>query len=98
MPTCHDANVPWNYNSSFYEVERSGLKLGVELQPSCRDIRIVLEAQGNRFYEFVAEFVADVQYRNDSGRETLTIVVDDHQQLFLEVNPRILIEYNGKYE
>lgn len=60
-PELLDPNEHWAYNDAVYRVTDGVTKLSVAIQPACRDIRIIIESQGYRLYEFESMGIVDVR-------------------------------------
>jgi len=91
-----DANVPWPYNDFLYEVDQGEMSLSFALAPAYRDVRIVWKSGSVALYELNAVGVEDVRYHNDSGRETIEVVISQRDKLWLRILPKIQIGHEAK--
>ena len=96
VPKLRDPEEEWGYNDALYEVERAELMLSFSLAPSYGDVRLILSRAEDRLYELNAMRVQDVKYHNDGGRESLSIVVNEHEHLLLRLKPTIAILHEAK--
>jgi hypothetical protein len=90
-PELLDPSVPWMYNDALYRVARNGQHLTFAVQPSCRDVRLVLSTGEKTLYELTARGVDDVLYRKDDGVETIEIRLDQRNSVLLSLKPQIQI-------
>ncbi len=91
-----DADVPWIYNDLLYECKQEDLSLSFAVAPSYKDVRLILKHREAVLYELNAVGVDDVKYHNDSGRETLEIVINDQDRFWLHLRPSLYISHEAK--
>jgi hypothetical protein len=87
VPKLRDPEEPWEYNDALYEMKQGELSLSFSVAPSYKDVRLILKRGNATLYEFNATGVEDVKYQNDSGRESLEIVINEQDRLLLKVKP-----------
>lgn len=92
-PVRLDADTPWPYNDFSYEIIRGDLVLAFSLFPAYKDVRITLNRNGATVYELSAMCVDDIRYHNEKQRETLEIVLNPRDVLWLAVSPAISIRH-----
>jgi len=92
-PTFDDADVPWSYNDALYTVRQRAFTLSFAIAPAYRDVRLIIEHDGQKLYEFKAMEVKDVRYKKDRGAEQLEIVVSEQDCLVLRLRPRIELSH-----
>ena len=90
-PELLDLTVPWIFNDALYRVSRDSYSFTFAVQPSYRDVRLILSINGQIAYELSAMGVDDVIYRKDDGHETLEIRLDPRNSLMLTMKPSIQI-------
>jgi hypothetical protein len=88
-PSLRDSDVPWCYNDAVYEVHQGDLALSFAIAPGYRDVRIILQHEGERLYELNAMDVKDVRYTNDGGQEQLEVALNDRESILLRIKPRV---------
>lgn len=96
-PTFDDPDVPWSYNDALYTVRQRGFTLSFAIAPAYRDVRINIEHDGQKLYEFKAMVVKDVRYKKDRGAEHLEIVVSEQDCLVLRLRPRIELSHSADH-
>jgi len=90
-----DADVAWPYSEFLYEVNQREMSLSFVLAPAYKDVRIVWKAGSVALYELNAVGVEDVKYHNDSGRETLEVIISQQDKLWLCIFPNIQINHEA---
>ena len=98
QPKLADKDIAWPYNDFLYEIERGDLSLSCAIAPAYRDVRLILKRGGEKLYELNATGVDDVKYENQSGRETLEIVLSPRERIRLKVKPGIDIDHRASSE
>jgi len=88
-PELRDSGVLWCYNDAVYEIQQSGILLKFSIAPAYRDVRIIVECDGRRLYEFNGIEVQNVRYNNDSGVEQLEVLLHDQEMIVLKLKPHI---------
>ncbi len=97
-PELLDSDVPWIYNDALYCVTHDRLILSFAVQPSYRDVRLMLTTDGQTVYELSAMGVDDVCYRKEDGIETIEIRMDQRHSVFLSLKPHFQIRQKWKGE
>ncbi|MEM9542655.1 MAG: hypothetical protein AAGA60_24585 [Cyanobacteria bacterium P01_E01_bin.42] len=90
-PEFYEPNDVWPYTTACYRVQQGEISLEFSIYPACRDIQIILEVQGNCFYELGALEIEDVRYFKNAEREILEISLTKCDRLLLQVRPNIKI-------
>jgi hypothetical protein len=90
-PELLDSGVPWIYNDALYRVTRDHLILSFAVQPSYRDVRLMLIIDGQTTYELSAMGVDDVLYRKEDGVETIEIRLEERHSVLLSLEPHFQI-------
>jgi hypothetical protein len=88
-PVLREPEEAWCYNDAVYVIQRGEQQLSVAIAPFQRDVRIVLQYNNRRVYEFNAMAVDDVLYRTDAGFETLQIVIGPRERITIRIKPDI---------
>ena len=86
-PTLLDANCPWSYNDALYVVEVDGLSISFALQPSYRDVRIIVSRDGKRIFELNAVGVADVRVIEEKGVDAVEVQLTARSWLRVRLRP-----------
>lgn len=86
-----DPETTWPYNDFVYEVARGEMSLSFAIHPAYKDVRIILKHLGVSLYELNAVGVEDLKYHNDSGRESLEVIISVNDTLWLRIDPSICI-------
>jgi len=92
-PTKVDSDIPWIYNELAYEYSQDDYLLVFVIAPSYKDVRLIMKHSGLNLYELNALGVEDVKYHNDRGRETLEVVVNDQDRLWIRLKPELSIKH-----
>jgi hypothetical protein len=90
-PTFLASEDPWPYTDALYEVTQGDVGLSFAVAPAYKDVRIILRRADVVLYELSATAVQDVDYHNDSGRESLEIQLSSRETLWLRLKPHISI-------
>jgi hypothetical protein len=90
-PELLDSGEPWIYNDALYRVTRGRQKLTFAVQPSYRDVRLILSNDEQTTYELSSMGVDDVLYRKEDGVETIEIRLDQRNSVFLSLKPHLQI-------
>jgi hypothetical protein len=86
-PQLLEPGVPWCYNDAVYAVEVDGLSVSFAVQPSYRDVRLIVRKAGQRLYELNAVGVADVQILDEPGRDIVEVRLSELEWLRVQVSP-----------
>lgn len=86
-PKLLDPDSPWCYNDAAYVVEVDGLEVSFAVQPSYRDVRIVVRRGGHRICELNALGVADVVVLDEPGRDVVGVCLTDSEWVRLQLRP-----------
>ncbi len=97
-PELLDSTVPWIFNDALYRVSRENYNFSFAVQPSYRDVRLILSIDGKIAYELSAMGVDDVIYQKEDGHETIEIRVDHRNSLMLTMKSSIQIRQNWGLE
>lgn len=95
-PKVLDPDVPWGYNDLLYEFESGEYSLSFAIAPSYVDVRLIIKRGQEMFYELNSLGIDNVIYHNDSGRETLELVINSQDRLWLRLKPHISIIHDAK--
>ncbi|MEC4806818.1 MAG: hypothetical protein SAJ12_21595 [Jaaginema sp. PMC 1079.18] len=90
-PTLLDKDVPWLYNDSTYLFEQGEISLSFSIQPSYRDVGIILSQRNLVISEYNLFGVEDVIYEKNKKSEILIVKVSENSQIILRLRPSILI-------
>ncbi|MDW6005012.1 hypothetical protein [Vibrio mangrovi] len=90
-PKMLDYDTPWIYNSLVYEVTDKHRVLTVSIQPSYKDVKVILTEEGDKIFEFEGTGVRDIRVLNDNIPEILEIKVSEEQSIFIKRKPHISI-------
>lgn len=90
-PKLLDKDSPWIYNDSVYEVIDGNRLMTVAIQPSYKDVRVILSEQGDKLFEFEAAGIKDVRVLNEKKHKFLEIVVSKSQSVLIKRKPHISI-------
>ena len=91
VPVQRDADAPWVFNDSEYEVTAGQIQMLFAIAPADRDVSIRLRVNGILHYELNAMGVEDVKLHNDKGREWLEVIISKRQAIRLRIAPEISI-------
>jgi hypothetical protein len=97
-PELLDSTVPWIFNDALYRVSRDNYNLTFAVQPSYRDVRLILSIDGHSVYKFSAKGVEDVLYRKENSHETIEIRWHPRNSLVLTMKPNIQIRQDFELE
>ncbi|WOB06864.1 hypothetical protein [Piscinibacter gummiphilus] len=86
-----DPETTWPYNDFVYEVKRGDMSLSFAIHPAYKDVRIILKHLCASLYELNAVGVEDLKYHNDSGKESLEVIISAKDKLWLRIDPSICI-------
>jgi len=90
-PELLDPDAPWVYNDALYNVICEQNLVSFAVQPSYRDVRLILIANGKTVYELSAKGIDDVKYRKENGQEILVICLDKGNSIFISLKPSFQI-------
>ena len=91
-----DEGVPWIYNEALYEFKQGDFTLSCSIAPSYKDVRLIFKCGDQVLYELNAMLVEDIKYHNDNGRETLEVVIDGRDRLWVRLKPVISVSHEVK--
>jgi hypothetical protein len=97
-PELLDSTIPWIFNDALYRVSLDNYNFTFAVQPSYRDVRLILSIDGQIAYELSAMGVDDVIYRKEDGHETIEIRLDPHNSLMLTMKPSIQLRQDWGIE
>ena len=80
---------PWPYTEVVYSVTQGDLCLRCTIQPSYRDVRVIMTHSGRSIYELNAMNLDEIQYLTDPGGECLRLTLSNRESLILRVKPNI---------
>jgi hypothetical protein len=86
-PQLLDPDDPWCYNDALYVVEVDGLSVSFAVQPSYRDVRIIIRKNGQRVYELNAVGVEDVRVVEEPGRDIVEVRLTEREWLQVQLRP-----------
>lgn len=86
-PELLDPEVDWFYNDASYVVEVDGLSVSFAVQPSYRDVRLIVCQGGRRFYELNAVGVTDVRILEEAGRDIVEVRLTEREWLRVQLRP-----------
>lgn len=92
-PQMLDPGVSWVYNDSAYLVEVDGFSVSFAVQPSYRDVRLIIRRGGQRLYELNAVGVADVRVMDDPQCDIVEVRLSDREWLRLQLRPKFEITH-----
>lgn len=90
-PTRADVDSPWPYNHLSYKVELDPYAVEFGITPSSLDLSFSISHNGSEIYSFAAVPVKDIRYHKDGDLETLEIVVNDKDCIWLRLRPTVKI-------
>jgi hypothetical protein len=90
-PKLLDPDVPWCYNDALYVAEVDGLSVSFAIQPSYRDVRIIVHRGSQRLYELNAVGIIDVRVLDEPARDIIEIRLSEREWLRMQVRPRFEI-------
>jgi hypothetical protein len=91
-PVLLDPKDPWCYNDAAYLVEVDGLSVSFAIQPSYRDVRLIVRRGEQRLFELNATGVADVRVIDEPGVDTVEVLLTETALLRMQLRPVFLIE------
>jgi hypothetical protein len=91
QPVTLDREAPWPYTSYSFEVLIGGVSVVFKIEPAYRDVRLVVKVGDSILYDLTAKLVKDVIYHQDTNRETLEILVNDRDRLWLALRPEVRV-------
>jgi hypothetical protein len=86
-PQLAEPDIPWCCNDSVYVVEVDGLSLSCAIQPSYRDVRLVIRRGSQRLYELNAVGVEDIRVIDESERDILEVRLSHQEGLRVQLRP-----------
>jgi hypothetical protein len=86
-PKLLDPNDPWSYNDAIYAVQVEGLSISFAVQPSYRDVRLILFRGETRLFELNAMGVADVRVIEETGVDAVEVLMTARSWLRLQLRP-----------
>ena len=86
-----DPAVPWVYNELVYEGHIGALSFTFTLQPSCKDVSMLVRRGQSVLYELQATEVEDLLYHKDAAFESLEIVISSRDRVWLRMKPVIYV-------
>jgi hypothetical protein len=86
-PKLLDADVPWFYNDALYQCEVEGLEISFAVQPSCRDVRLIVSRGKKCLFELNAVDVADVQVIDEFGVDAVIVLLNERSCLRIQLRP-----------
>jgi hypothetical protein len=95
-PKMKDQGVPWLYNDALYEFRQGSHSISFAFAPSYKDVRIIFKSGEAILYELNATGVKDVRYHNDSGLETLEVVISSLDTICIRLKPNVSIRHTAK--
>ena len=95
-PKTLDSDMPWVYNDLLYEFTSGEYSLSFAIAPAYIDVRLNIKREQEMFYELNALGMDNVIYHSDNGRETLELVINAQDRLWLRLKPHISITHDAK--
>jgi len=86
-PKLLEPDVPWCYNDALYQVDLNGLSVSFAVQPSYRDVRLIVRHCGQRLYELNAVGVNDVRIMDEPGRDMVEVRLTEREWLRVQMRP-----------
>jgi hypothetical protein len=86
-PHLLDADVPWCYNDAVYSVQVDGFSVSFAVQPSYRDVRLIVRRGEQRLFEFNAVGVADVRIIDEPGVDAVEVLLTAESWLRVQLRP-----------
>jgi hypothetical protein len=90
-PQLLDPDVPWCDNDAAYVIEVDGLSVSFAVQPSYRDVRLIVHRGEQRLYELNAVGVMDVRVLDEPERDIVEVRLSDRESLLVQLRPRFEI-------
>jgi hypothetical protein len=90
-PCLLDPDTPWCYNDAVYAVELDGYSVSFAIQPSYRDVRLIVTRDDQRVFEFNAVGVADVRVIDEPRTDAVEVLLGDSAWLRLQLRPAFQI-------
>jgi len=94
FPDIRDEGVPWPYNCYTYNLSATNMDLSFTIKPAYKDVRLVLRASTGVAYELDAKSVEDVRYHKEQEVETLEVVLNLRDTLWLTLRPTLRIVHD----
>lgn len=86
-------DTPWEFNDCLYELSDSDLRLTFAVSPADHDVRVTLWAGNRCVYDFHGSFVHALHLRSEKGRDSVEVVLGDHNSLWVFVRPAISVTH-----
>lgn len=86
-PKLLDPDLPWCYNDAVYRAVVGDFAISFAIQPSYRDVRIVVRLEERVIFEFNGVEVADVQIIDQPGLDAVEVSLTDRSRLRLRLRP-----------
>ena|ERR1700748_2559197 len=86
-PRLLSPDEPWYYNDAAYIVEIDGLTVSFAIQPSYRDVRLLVRRNDQRLYELNALNVGDVRVIDEPGRDAIEIWLSNREWMVVQLRP-----------
>ena len=86
-PELLDPDVPWSYNDAVYLVDLDGLTVSFAIQPSYRDVRIIVNRGNQRLFELNAVGVTDVRVIDAPGIDAVEVLLANSCWLRMQLRP-----------
>jgi hypothetical protein len=86
-PTLLEPGDPWFYNDAVYSMEVGGLSVSFAVQPSCRDVRLIVRLGGRRHFEFNAMGVDDMRVIDERGIDAIVLTLAERSWLRVQLRP-----------
>jgi hypothetical protein len=79
--------MPWCYNNAVYSVEADGFSVSFAVQPSYRNVRLIVRRGEHRLFEFNAVGVADVRIIDEPGVDAVEVLLTGGAWLRVQLRP-----------
>jgi hypothetical protein len=86
-PQLLEMDVPWSYNDAAYLIDLDGLTVSFAIQPSYRDVRIIVARGSQRIFELNAVGVADVRVIDAPRIDAIEVLFADAWWLRMQLRP-----------
>src|SRR6266566_6408929 len=86
-PVLAEPEIPWCYTDATYTFEVDGLPVSFTVNPSYRDIRLVVSRKSRPFYELKAIGVDDVRILDFPGCDVFEIWLSAKEWLRIQIRP-----------
>ncbi|MGL4461801.1 MAG: hypothetical protein ACRDD1_10145 [Planctomycetia bacterium] len=98
-PQLLDPGDPWCFNTATYRVVVGGFAIAFTIAPGYKDVEIIVECDGRRWFAFHSMGIKDVKFAGGRGVDALEIIIDSRSSIRFQIRPTVeIVQTIGREE